>query len=112
MTGRARGGGGGLSKDLAKSCRKGSSVKAAGLERMVFTSCSSRVLSPPPRMNLEMKSVARRVGSPRGTPRRMKSLVFKLEEKLTRRQARLSTRDLKSPMATASVHSKRMREGG
>ena len=34
------------------------------------------VLSPPLRMNWETKSVARRVASPRGMPRRIKSLVF------------------------------------
>jgi hypothetical protein len=43
---------------------------------MAATSSCNRDLSPPPRMNLATKSVARRVASPNGTPRRRKSLVF------------------------------------
>src|SRR5437773_10078243 len=48
---------------------------------MAFTSSCSRDLSPPPRMNLETKSVARRVASPSGTPRRRKSLAFILDNR-------------------------------
>ena len=61
---------------LANSLRRLSSAKADGLATIAFTSSSKRVLSPPLRMNLLTKSVARRVASPSGIPRRIKSLVF------------------------------------
>src|ERR1035437_1047005 len=76
LMGSVRGGGGALSSTLANSPRRLSSVKADGVATMAFTSPSSRVLSPPARMNLLMNSVVRRVASPRGIPRRIKSLVF------------------------------------
>jgi hypothetical protein len=49
---------------------------ADGFATMAATSSCNRDLSPPPRMNLEIKSVTRRVACPKGTPRRRKSLVF------------------------------------
>src|SRR5438094_10677561 len=76
FTGSARGGGGALSNAFANSPRNGSSTNAEGLATMAFTSSCSRDLSPPPRMNLETKSVARRVASPNGTPSRRKSFAF------------------------------------
>src|SRR5260370_3326518 len=79
LMGSLRGGGGALSRALANSARRVSSVKADGLATIAFTSSSSRVLSPPARINLLMKSVTRRVASPRGIPRRMKSFVFIVE---------------------------------
>src|SRR5256885_943680 len=61
---------------FANSPRNGSSTNAGGLATMAFTSSCSRDLSPPPRMNLETKSVARRVASPSGSPNRKKSFAF------------------------------------
>src|SRR5512137_564347 len=76
LIGSVRGGGGAFNNALANSPRKLSSVKADGLAMIAFTSSSKRALSPPLRMYLLMKSVALRVASPSGTPRRIKSLVF------------------------------------
>ena len=45
-------------------------------EHLRLPSPCKRVLSPPPRMNLATKSVARRVASPRGTRSLRKSLVL------------------------------------
>src|SRR6266566_5482997 len=76
LMGSVRGGGGALRRALANSWRRGSFVKADGLAMIALTSCSKRDLSPPLRMKLVTKPVARRVASPSGTPRRIKSLVF------------------------------------
>src|SRR5437867_7993205 len=81
FTGSARGGGGAFSNAFANSPRNGSPTNAAGLATMALTSSCRRDLSPPPRMNLETKSVARRVASPSGTPSRRKSLVFILDNR-------------------------------
>ena len=47
-----------------------------GFATTAATSSCNRDLSPPPRMNLEIKSAATRVACPKGTPSRRKSLVF------------------------------------
>src|SRR6266480_3497969 len=60
FAGSARGGGGAFSKAFANSPRNGSSTNADGLRTIASTSSRSRDLSPPPRMNLLIKSVARR----------------------------------------------------
>jgi len=52
-----------LSKALAKSLRKSSAETLTGSPMMAATSSCNRDLSPPPRMNLATKSVARRVAS-------------------------------------------------
>src|ERR1019366_4976311 len=44
--------------------------------KVVAASSCNRDLSPPPRMNLPTKSVAKRVACPNGIPVRKKSLVF------------------------------------
>src|SRR5208283_720980 len=76
LTGSACGDGGALSNAFANSPRNGSSTNADGLAMMAATSSCNRDLSPPPRTNLETKSVARRAASPRGTPNRKESFVF------------------------------------
>ena len=60
LMGSVRGGAGALSKALANSPRRSSSVKAEGLAIVAFTSSSNRVLSPPARLNLLTKSGTRR----------------------------------------------------
>src|SRR6266404_5701062 len=79
LTGSLRGGGGAFSKALANSPRRSSLVKAEGFAMIAFSSSSKRVLSPHARMKLVTKPVARRVASPSGTPRRIKSFVFIVE---------------------------------
>src|SRR5207249_3987207 len=76
FTGSARVGGGAASNALANSPRNESALNADGLLTMAFTSSSIRTLSPPLRTNWLMKSVARRMGSPSGTPKRRRSFAF------------------------------------
>src|SRR4030095_2117538 len=66
-----------------KSARDASALIVEVAATVAFTSSSIRVLSPPPRTNWLMKSVARRIGSPSGTPKRSRSLAFIRQALLT-----------------------------
>ena len=65
-----------LSNALANSPRSLSVVKSPGARTTASTSAGSFSLSPPLRMKSAMKAMPRRVASPGGTPRAIRSLVF------------------------------------